>query len=90
MRYQFSLSATILLLRTTPYFEEALRRRPGILRRWCEEVAKNPEHTEIQSNGWSRRWGFVTEVQKYLRVIVLEDGETLHNAFFDRRYRGKQ
>jgi hypothetical protein len=24
---------------------------------------------------------------KYLRVILLEDGKTIHNAFFDRRYK---
>ena len=23
----------------------------------------------------------------FLRVITLEDGETIHNAFFDRRFR---
>jgi hypothetical protein len=23
---------------------------------------------------------------RYLRVILLEDGETVHNAFFDRRF----
>ena len=23
---------------------------------------------------------------KYLRVVLLEDGETVHNAFFDRRF----
>ncbi len=55
----------------------------------CEEVARTPERIEVQSNGWTRRWKFISEAGKYLRVIVLEDGETLHNAFFDRRYRGK-
>ena len=29
----------------------------------------------------------LTEVNKYLRVILLEDGITVHNAFFDRSYR---
>ena len=24
---------------------------------------------------------------KFLRVILLEDGETVHNAFFDRSFR---
>lgn len=27
------------------------------------------------------------EEQRYLRVILLEDGETIHNAFFDRGFR---
>jgi len=25
---------------------------------------------------------------RYLRVIVLDDGETVHNAFFDRGFKG--
>jgi len=28
----------------------------------------------------------ISDVDKYLRVIVLEDGETVHNAFFDRTF----
>jgi hypothetical protein len=24
---------------------------------------------------------------KYLRIILLEDGETIHNAFFDRSFK---
>jgi hypothetical protein len=28
-----------------------------------------------------KRWG------KYLRVILLEDGEMVHNAFFDRSFK---
>jgi hypothetical protein len=27
---------------------------------------------------------------KYLRVIILEDGQTVHNAFPDRNYREEQ
>jgi hypothetical protein len=29
------------------------------------------------------------EVGKYLRVIMLDDGETVHNAFFDRSFKEK-
>jgi len=28
----------------------------------------------------------VAEADKYLRVVVLEDGQTVHNAFFDRDF----
>jgi hypothetical protein len=33
-------------------------------------------------------WGRAPEAVKsrYLRVILLADGETVHNAFFDRRF----
>jgi len=27
------------------------------------------------------------EPGKYLRVVTLEDGETVHNAFFDRSFK---
>jgi hypothetical protein len=27
------------------------------------------------------------DIRKYLRVILLEDGETVHNAFFDRGFK---
>jgi hypothetical protein len=26
-------------------------------------------------------------VRRVLRVVTLDDGETIHNAFFDRRFR---
>jgi hypothetical protein len=41
----------------------------------------------MQSDGRIRKWGKITEVGKYLRVILLDDGETVHNAFFDRSYK---
>jgi len=37
--------------------------------------------------GEIRRWVQVPEMEnRYLRVVLLPDGETVHNAFFDRRY----
>ena len=33
-------------------------------------------------------FGKVAEAEdRYLRVVLLEDGETVHNAFFDRTYK---
>lgn len=46
-----------------------------------------PEKTEIQTDGRVRKWAKIQEVDKYLRVILLEDGETIHNAFFDRSFK---
>ncbi len=34
-----------------------------------------------------RHWGFVSELNRYLRVVTLEDGVTIHNAFPDRRFK---
>ena len=48
---------------------------------------ENPEKTDLQSDGRIRKWAKITEENKYLRVILLDDGETVHNAFFDRSHR---
>lgn len=54
---------------------------------WILSVIENPEHEEIQEDGRFRRWGRISDAgDKYLRVVLLPDGETVHNAFFDRRF----
>jgi hypothetical protein len=40
-----------------------------------------------QADGRFKRWLYIDSEAKYLRVIVLEDGETVHNAFFDRGFK---
>ncbi len=57
---------------------------------WIEEVLRNPLKTEIQDNGRIRYWGYIEEAGKYLRVIVEPDGETVHNAFFDRGFKPQE
>jgi len=55
---------------------------------WIERVAANPVTEQVQSDGRIRRWAPIPEAGgKYLRVVLLEDGETVHNAFFDRSFR---
>lgn len=54
---------------------------------WIQQVLKNPVKEIIQKDGRIRRWAPIEEMEgRYLRVILLEDGETIHNAFFDRRF----
>ena len=75
-------------MKTTRYFEEqVLRKRPYLRREWCEAVLSNPLRREPQSDGRVRYWALVPDAGKYLRVVTLEDGETVHNAFFDRGFR---
>lgn len=75
-------------MKTTRYFEEqVLRKRPYLRRSWCEEAVRHPVRTETQPNERVRHWLFIEEEQKYLRVVTLADGETVHNAFFDRRFK---
>lgn len=46
-----------------------------------------PIREHIQDDGRIRRWIQVPEMgSRYLRVVLLPDGETVHNAFFDRRF----
>jgi len=76
-------------MKTTQYFDYT-RKRPDralIKVEWIKSVVENPGKVEVQSDGRIRKWGKISEAGKYLRVILLEDGETIHNAFFDRSYR---
>ncbi len=55
----------------------------------CEEAVKNPDYTEIQADERIRKWKKIEEENKFLRVILLPDGKTIHNAFFDRSFKGE-
>jgi len=58
-----------------------------ILDEWLERAITNPLQEQIQADGRIRRWVRVEEMEgRYLRVVLLPDGETVHNAFFDRRF----
>ena len=61
--------------------------RADIKEEWILETIKNPLKTETQSDGRIRKWSFIEEAGRYLRVILLDDGETVHNAFFDRSFK---
>ena len=78
-------------MKTTRYFEEqVLRKRPYLKREWCAEAITNPMRREVQEDGRIRLWIEVTtgeSISYVLRVIALDDGETVHNAFFDRNFR---
>jgi hypothetical protein len=53
---------------------------------WIMAAVEQPIREERQSDGRIRRWTFVAAEARYLRVILLDDGETVHNAFFDRNF----
>jgi hypothetical protein len=79
-------------LGATRYFEEqVLRRRTYLTVEMCLDIVRSPLRREIQDDGRIRHWGEVLlpgEAEaRILRVVTLEDGETLHNAFLDRNYR---
>jgi len=76
-------------LKTTRYFD-ATRQRPDrstIELAWIRFVIGNPQAEHAQADGRIRRWAAIPESGgRWLRVVPLEDGETVHNAFFDRRF----
>ena len=80
-------------MKFTQYFLHMKERpdRKAINPEWIEKVVKNPVKEQRQSDGRVRRWGCIAEADhKYLRVVLLEDGETVHNAFFDRSFQKKE
>jgi hypothetical protein len=76
-------------VKTTAYFE-AMRARPdraAITDVWVQRAVTTPIRESRQADGRIRRWVQIPEMEnRYLRVILLEDGETVHNAFFDRGF----
>ncbi|MCY3655441.1 MAG: hypothetical protein OXG95_02380 [Chloroflexi bacterium] len=79
-------------MRTTWYFEHrVLPTRPEIDPAWCLEIIGSPLRTEAQVDGRIRFWGEVSlpgeDEPRIMRVVTLEDGETVHNAFLDRSFR---
>ena len=64
-----------------------LRKRPYLQREWCERALPESVRREVQPDGRVRYWVFVAELDKYLRVVTLEDGETILNAFPDCNFK---
>ena len=65
--------------------------RAAIEDEWIERVMDSPASRVIQSDGRIRLWASISEMDnRFLRVILLEDGETVHNAFFDRRFKNNE
>jgi len=74
-------------MRVTRYFEEqVLRKRPYLRREWIEAVLSAPARREFQPDGRIRHWGYIVALGRWLRVVTLADGETVHNAFPDRDF----
>jgi hypothetical protein len=75
-------------MKTTLYFEAMRVRsdRAVIKEEWIVAVMNRPEKEVRQADGRIRRWARIPEAGgRVLRVVLLADGETVHNAFFDRR-----
>jgi hypothetical protein len=77
-------------MKTTAYFDAIRERsdRKMITDEWVQLAVTEPIREVIQSDLRIQRWVRVPEMaNRVLRVILLPDGETVHNAFFDRRFK---
>ncbi len=76
-------------MQVTAYFLSS-RNRPDraiIKDEWIERAINRPDFESIQEDGRIRRWARIDENGgRYLRVVLLKDGATCHNAFFDRGF----
>ena len=77
-------------MKVTRYFE-AIRLRPDramIRVEWIQQVIQNPVREVIQGGRSDSPVGtHPRDGGRYLRVVLLADGETVHNAFFDRSFK---
>jgi hypothetical protein len=71
--------------------EQVLRKRPYLPTEQFDAILATPLRRSQQPDGRIRHWGRVTDLrdgqQRMLRIVTLDDGTTVHNAFFDRGYR---
>ena len=75
-------SGIIADMETTGYYDrEVKEKHPEIEEEWVERVLANPYYTEPQEDGRIRYYGFIPELDKWIRVIV--DDRKLHNRFID-------
>jgi hypothetical protein len=75
--------------RVTSYFEFDVQvRRAYVTLEICEWSVLNHEYRAVQEDGRVRYWARPPELGgRWFRVVLLEDDDTLHNAFIDRTFR---
>ncbi|MGI4877220.1 MAG: hypothetical protein ACRYG4_07015 [Janthinobacterium lividum] len=71
------------------YEEDASKRRDRLMISPSEIIAtiREPEHRLPQDNGRTSLFRYFLRHRHWLRVVVNSDGETVHNAYLDRRFR---
>jgi hypothetical protein len=79
-------------MKTTLYFnEQVLRKRPYLVGMAFDTILTAPLRRSVQADGRIRWWGRVVDPrdgrERVLRVVTLDDGDTVHDAFFDRGFR---
>lgn len=71
----------------TRYFAfNVLPRRPDLDPIEIRRIVARPEARHVQPDGRIRLYGHSETLGCYLRVVLLSDGETVHNAFPDESF----
>jgi len=60
--------------------------RRGIDLADVSRAISQPARKERQADGRVRFWYWVPERERWLRVVTEPDSETVHNAFWDRKF----
>jgi hypothetical protein len=76
-------------MKSTSHGRFQLRLR-DITEEMCRQAISNPIEIQEQSNGYFRFWSYVESVERYLRVVTLEDRETIETAHWDRNYKKRR
>ena len=78
-------------MKTTAYFRnDVLAKRPYLSEAICAAVIANHISEKVQPDGRFQFWGEVTLPGygvRIIRVVTLEDKETIHNGFIDSGFR---
>ena len=79
-------------MKTTGYFDNSvLAKRPYLSAEICADVIANHICKRLQSNGRFRFWGETIlpgeDKPRIIRVVTLDDGETILNGFIDSNFR---
>jgi hypothetical protein len=77
-------------VKTTRYFDSIRARsdRAEIRDAWIAHAIERQQYERVQADGRIRRWARIEQAGgRWLRVVLLADGETVHNAFFDRGFK---
>jgi hypothetical protein len=72
----------------TQYYETQVIHRSD--RRWIDadeiiQALAHPIRMEQQADGRFRHWAYIPRL-RYIRIITLADGKTVHNVFKDRDF----
>jgi hypothetical protein len=61
-------------------------RRPELDSLEIRRVIERPKRRLVQHDGRIRLYGYAASLDVYLRVVLLSDGEAVHNAFPDEDF----